>query len=121
MYEFIYEVFEFLNKFQKELPKKIFVITNDDSFEFYYVEAGVMFSSNIGFDLLYEHMLIEYGVDDHEEAIDLFKQLYLKDITEPSAVKKDNDGNNISTESKQPISIKIEVAEKLKDIDFILM
>ena len=119
MYEFEYEVFEFLDKFQKELQKKIFVITNEDSFEFYYTEAGVMFTSRASFELIHQYMQENYGTDDMNESISIFKQVYFIDTTEPSAVTKDNDGR--TTENKQPVNISIQVAEKLKNFNFIMM
>lgn len=120
MYEFEYEVFEFLDKFQKELQKKIFVITNEDSFEFYYTEAGVMFTSRASFELIHQYMQENYGTDDMNESISVFKQVYFTDITEPSSVTKDK-GNTETTTQRQPININIQVSEKLKKFDFIMM
>ena len=127
MYEFKYNVFDFLDKFQKELVKKIFVITNDDSFELYYVEAGVMFSAKVTFEEIYSFMMEEHGVEQ-EDAVNVFKTIYFTDITEPVSVTKDNssnpsdeNGSPEEPENKKTINIDIKIAEKLNKCDFIFV
>lgn len=127
MYEFKYNIFDFLDKFQKELVKKIFVITNIDSFELYYVEAGVMFSASVTFEEIYMFMEEEHGIDQ-EDAVSVFKTMYFTDITEPVSVSKDNNSNTSDeieipeeTESKKYINIDIKIAEKLNKCDFIFV
>lgn len=130
MYEFIYEAFEFLRKFQVEIPAKIFVITNEDSFDFYYVEEGIMFTSSITFNEILEHMKEEYDINNMEDAIELFKSIYFKKTSEPLDVKKDNDNDNnggkIDNKRKEEnkskiVNINIQVAEKLRDVEFVFV
>lgn len=117
MYDFEYEVFDFLNKFQKEREFKIFVLENENGLSFYYTEAGVMFSSHISYNEIFEHMMEEHGAETMESAVALFKQLYLnEDISEPISVTKDNDNN---TNNEKP-TINIHIAEKLKNVKFVL-
>ena len=115
MYDFIYEPFDFLNKFQIEREFKIFVIENENGLSFYYTESGVMFSSFISYEDIFEHMQIEHGAETMESAIELFKTMYFTDTTEPIDVKTDNDND---TNDKSTINIHI--AEKLKNVKFVL-
>lgn len=116
MYDFVYEPFDFLNKFQIEREFKIFVIESENGLSFYYTESGVMFSSYISYEDIFEHMRIEHGAETIESAIALFKTMYFTDVTEPIDVKTDT--NNDNTNDKPTINIHI--AEKLKNVKFIL-
>lgn len=117
MYEFLYEAFDFLNKFQVEVPSKIFVIENPNNFEFYYVEQGVMFTANITKDDVFIKMVEKYGEMERDEALALFRQTQFKDITEPLSVKKDI----IDNKDRKNVTINLNVAEKLRNMKFDLV
>lgn len=122
MYEFIYEAFDFLNKFQdttNNIAQTIFVIEKEDRLDFYYTERGIMFSSNITYDNIFELMYNSYGVQTMEEAIQRFKERFLIRTTNPVDVIKDNDDMENIEDSKKPIRLEIAVlAAKLKKFDF---
>lgn len=117
MYEFEYEGFEFLRKFQLERENKIFVIENIDNFEMYYTEHGLIFSSKLNKEYIFSFMKEEHNVETFEEALTAFKTIYLKNTTTPLSVKKDTR----ETEDKEPIKINIQIAEKMKNIEFELI
>lgn len=132
MYEFIYEGFDFLQKFQVEIPSKIFVIENPEDFEFYYVERGVMFTAHMTKDEIWVKMVEKYGEMEKDAAISLFKQTQFKDVTEPLGVKKDivePECPEGPEEIVQPelqdnpksVVINISLAEKLKDMKFTMV
>lgn len=130
MYEFVYEAFDFLNKFQDANAIKIFVIEDSIGFEFYYVEKGIIFSSSITKERILQHMNESYNMQiEEEEAIEKFKEMYLTNTTNPISVIKDNNNetSNDETENKteesmkKTIKIDVIIAEKLKKFDFVFV
>lgn len=130
MYEFVYEAFDFLNKFQDANAIKIFVIEDNIGFEFYYVEKGIIFSSSITKERILQHMNESYNMQiEEEEAIEKFKEMYLTNTTNPISVIKDNNNetSNDETENKteesmkKTIKIDVIIAEKLKKFDFVFV
>ena len=115
MYEFLYEGFDFLQKFQVELPSKIFVIENSDDFEFYYAEGNVMFTAHMTKNEIWVKMVEKYGPMEKDAAISLFRQTQFKDITEPLSVKKDIEEVEGPQGSKEIIQLK---TKKLKNMKF---
>lgn len=120
MYEFEYEGFEFLRKFQLERDTKIFVIENEDNFEMYYTEHGLIFSAKLYKAYIFSFMKEEHNVETFDEALTAFKTIYLKNTTTPLSVKKDTREID-ETQNKEPININIQIAQKMKSIEFELV
>jgi len=96
MWQFNYEVFEFLEEFQLKRPQnRILVIQTETGLEMYSPEEGIMLATKISYDDIIQHMGDMSGrTMDKESALSSFKSLYFVNVGYPISVNKDIVGVN---------------------------